>query len=420
MAQALQLARTWCPPACAGQGQKGHGRGSGGPGCKELAPGYPCLAAAGFACWYSPPFSGAVPGSALRMRSPRRRKTPGLMVLPGMSRVSGAEPGPGLKSLAGVPRQLKPGLPAVACWPCHRQEGQEEGQFPEPAGAPPAIPLISGRAVLLGQGDPRGWGGQLGSGSCCPLQRTAPSLPQPIATPCPGFPPAPLAPRLPGAGAVDRPHGLVPVLQREQPKGLCHHGASPQPWLGSARRSLRAWGCSGSGTTSWERCPGPAQRPSTVMGLGWDRGASRSCRGPLAHGCCSLPPSLSQCFIYPTRDCFSNQVFTLWDANEPFLGARNPRELVSALQSLTAEGTSERPLDLVGRSPRGWRAPAWKREPLPAPGQRLPAGAGCLPAPPCLCAAQGCPRFPGTCSRAQGWRSRAESGHVPVYSVSVL
>lgn len=139
---------------------RGDMAGTRGLGCKELLPGCLCLAAAGFDSWYSPPFSGVTLGSALRMRRPRRRKTPGLMVLPGMLCMSGAELGLGLKSVVGVPEvpgQLK--LGCCGSWLCCGQEGQEEGQFPESAGAPPAIPLISAQALLWGQGDLRGWGG---------------------------------------------------------------------------------------------------------------------------------------------------------------------------------------------------------------------------------------------------------------------
>lgn len=55
-----------------------------------------------------------------------------------------------------------------------------------------------------------------------------------------------------------------------------------------------------------------------------------------------LPPCLGASST-PTSDCLSNQALTLWDANEPFLGDRNPRELISALQPMTAEGTSVQP-----------------------------------------------------------------------------
>lgn len=72
---------------------RGDTAGTRGLGCKELLPGCLCLAAAGFDSWYSPPFSGVTLGSALRMRRPRRRKTPGLMVLLGMLCMSGAELG---------------------------------------------------------------------------------------------------------------------------------------------------------------------------------------------------------------------------------------------------------------------------------------------------------------------------------------
>lgn len=94
-------------PVCIGwAGTEGTWQGHGA-GMKELLPGCLCLAAAGFDSWYSPPFSGVTLGSALRMRRPRRRKTPGLMVLPGMLCMSGAELGLGLKSVPEVPGQLK-------------------------------------------------------------------------------------------------------------------------------------------------------------------------------------------------------------------------------------------------------------------------------------------------------------------------
>lgn len=217
--------------------------------------------------------------------------------------------------------------------------GAGGGAVPRTCWCPASHPAYLRPSRAFGSGRPTGGrGGQLGSGSCCPLQRTALSPPQRTATPCPGFPPALLAPRLPRVGAVDRPHGLVPVLQREQPKGLSHRDVSLQPWLGSARHSLRAQGGSGSGTTRWERCPGPARCPSMVMRLGWDRGVSRSCHVHWHMGAAPCPLPCPSASSTPTRDCLSNQVFTLWDANEPFLGARNLRELVSALQSLTAEG----------------------------------------------------------------------------------
>lgn len=213
-----------------------------------------------------------------------------------MLRVSRAEPGPGLRSL--VKRSRGAASRGMLAMP--QAGGAGGGAVPRTCWCPASHPAYLRPSRAFGSGRPTGGrGGQLGSGSCCPLQRTALSPPQRTATPCPGFPPALLAPRLPRVGAVDRPHGLVPVLQREQPKGLSHRGVSLQPWLGSARHSLRARGGSGSGTTRWERCPGPARCPSMVMRLGWDRGVSRSCHGPLAHGCCSLTPSLSQCFIYP-------------------------------------------------------------------------------------------------------------------------
>lgn len=129
--QALQQAGTWSPSAYAGQGQRGHGRDTG-LGCKELLPGCLCLAAAGFDSWYSPPFSGIMLGSALRMRRPRSRKTPGLKVLPGMLCMSGDELRLGLKSVAGVPEvpgQLKLAL-ATGCAMSRRGRRRGSSQNP--------------------------------------------------------------------------------------------------------------------------------------------------------------------------------------------------------------------------------------------------------------------------------------------------
>lgn len=303
--QALQPTRTWSPPACAGQGQRGHGRGTGGPGCKDLAPGCLCLAAAEFACWYSPPFfSGAVPGSALRTRSPRRRKTPGLMVLSGMSCVSGAELGPGLKSLAGVPRvmgQLKPSCRLRQAGCACGQEEQEEGQFPEPAGAPPAVLLISGRAALLGQSDPRGRGGQLGSSGFCPPWHTAPSLLQPAATPAwvSLQPCLPLACPGPGWGPQTDPTAWP----------WCGSGSSQRGSAGSAAmvlphsRGLAQLGIAFTHRTAWHPAPragkGVLGQLSVPAWGGLGPGSQRVVPWLLTRGCCSLPPSLSGCFIYP-------------------------------------------------------------------------------------------------------------------------
>lgn len=121
-----------------------------------------------------------------------------------------------------------------------------------------------------------------------------------------------------------------------------------------------------------------------------------------------------------TRGCFSHQVFTLWDANEPFLGTRNPRELV--LQSTTADcqgdiTQSPGPAGWLPWNDDGWKSPAWNRDPPPALGQRLGAEmAACTSLPA---------RSPG-CQRL--WEPEHRTGMVTqstrdcgmVYSVSVL
>lgn len=168
-------------------------RGDGGARGVGVQGASPCPAAAGCPCGHSPPSSpGAVPGSAPRMRRPRRRQTPGLMVLPGALRVSGAETGLGLKSLAGVLgvqggcSLAGPGDPAG-----EQEEGRSQNpRAPrQPARLSPAEPRFW---VRMTHGDRTGTGpGWLGLCGCCPTAQ-CPVLPQP----CPGLsqPPLPLTP----------------------------------------------------------------------------------------------------------------------------------------------------------------------------------------------------------------------------------
>lgn len=135
------------------------------------------------------------------------------------------------------------GLPAGA--------GQEEQQLPEPAGALPAIPYISGPTALWGQGDPRGWGGSWGQGAAVPR----------------GAQPGPAA-----AG----PHGLAPARQREQPAGISGSATMVPP---------RSRGSAGGSARGTARDPAPRGGRGVLGPLGvpawrWDWAGTGERAGP--------------------------------------------------------------------------------------------------------------------------------------------
>lgn len=154
---------------------------------------------------------------------------------------------------------------------------------------------------------------------------------------------------------MGRPQGSTPARQWGRPGALLAQPLRCRPTAGLCLPARHCWGPG----EPWGALGSPGRRQGD--GFGWDRAGSRACGAP-ARGGCSLPSLQAGCFICPAF--ISSQTFTLWDANEPFLGARNLSQQVSGTPVRDCRDGSDVSWDPSGWSWRGGgarEAPTWGR-----------------------------------------------------------